>query len=147
MARLLSWDTTLPLKWVSDRLYLYQSSLSHLVFFLPSTFLFLSVPSSIHFSSLLSLSFFLASLLVIAWCKHRNFSVIITDFSWNISAEAVNNMGGLGFNGYDENGKAKWNRVTNANILKIEVRCFFFLVNGEYLVSLTQLTWLNWNIL
>ena len=35
-------------------------------------------------------------------------------------------MGGLGFNGYDENGKAKWNRVTNANILKIEVRCFFF---------------------
>lgn len=35
-------------------------------------------------------------------------------------AEAVNNMGGLGFNGYDENGKAKWNRVTNANILKIE---------------------------
>lgn len=67
-------------------------------------------------------------------------SLIISDFLLNISAEAVNNMGGLGFNGYDENGKAKWNRVTNANILKIEVRCFFFLVNGEYLVSLIQLT-------
>ncbi|PFX28210.1 Membrane-bound O-acyltransferase domain-containing protein 2 [Stylophora pistillata] len=35
-------------------------------------------------------------------------------------AEAANNMGGLGFNGFDENGKARWNRVTNANILKIE---------------------------
>ena len=33
----------------------------------------------------------------------------------------MNNMGGLGFNGYDENGKAKWNRVTNVNILKVEV--------------------------
>jgi len=38
-----------------------------------------------------------------------------------VSAEAVNNMCGLGFNGYDENGKAKWNRVTNVNILKVEV--------------------------
>lgn len=38
-----------------------------------------------------------------------------------VSAEAVNNMSGLGFNGYDENGKAKWNRVTNINILKVEV--------------------------
>ncbi|XP_020624953.1 lysophospholipid acyltransferase 2-like, partial [Orbicella faveolata] len=36
------------------------------------------------------------------------------------AAEAVNNMCGLGFNGYDENGKAKWNRVTNVNILKVE---------------------------
>lgn len=31
-------------------------------------------------------------------------------------------MGGLGFNGYDENGRAKWNRMTNVNILKLEVR-------------------------
>lgn len=46
-------------------------------------------------------------------------------------------MSGLGFNGYDENGKAKWNRVTNINILKVEVifpflsfeaRLFCFLV-------------------
>ena len=41
-----------------------------------------------------------------------------------ISAEAVNNMCGLGFNGYDENGKAKWDRVTNVDILKLEVRVF-----------------------
>ena len=31
-------------------------------------------------------------------------------------------MGGLGFNGYDENGKSKWDRITNVNILKLEVR-------------------------
>ena len=41
------------------------------------------------------------------------------------SAEAVNNMGGLGFNGYDENGKAKWDRITNINILKFEVILLF----------------------
>ena len=41
-----------------------------------------------------------------------------------VSAEAVNNMSGLGFNGYDENGKAKWDRVTNVDILKLEVRVF-----------------------
>ena len=35
-------------------------------------------------------------------------------------------MCGLGFNGYDENGKAKWNRVTNINILKVEVIFPFF---------------------
>ena len=47
------------------------------------------------------------------------------DVLLNFSAEAVNNMGGLGFNGYDENGKAKWDGVTNANILKIEVLFLF----------------------
>ncbi len=41
-------------------------------------------------------------------------------YCW-FSAEAVNNMCGLGFNGYDDNGKAKWDRVTNINILKVEV--------------------------
>ncbi len=35
-------------------------------------------------------------------------------------------MCGLGFNGYDENGKAKWDRVNNVNILKLEVRSCFF---------------------
>ncbi|PFX28212.1 Membrane-bound O-acyltransferase domain-containing protein 2 [Stylophora pistillata] len=35
-------------------------------------------------------------------------------------AEAMNNFCGLGFNGFDENGRAKWNRITNVNILKIE---------------------------
>ena len=42
-----------------------------------------------------------------------------------VSAEAVNNMCGLGFNGYDEK-KAKWNRVTNVNILKVEVIFYIF---------------------
>nr|XP_058944698.1 lysophospholipid acyltransferase 6-like isoform X2 [Pocillopora verrucosa] len=35
-------------------------------------------------------------------------------------AEAMNNFCGLGFNGFDENGRAKWNRMTIVNILKIE---------------------------
>ncbi|KAJ7361776.1 Lysophospholipid acyltransferase 1 [Desmophyllum pertusum] len=49
-------------------------------------------------------------------------------------AEAVNNMCGLGFNGYDENGKAKWDRVTNVNILKLE-----FASNMKEVLD-------NWNI-
>ena len=35
-------------------------------------------------------------------------------------------MCGLGFNGYDESGKAKWDRVTNVDILKLEVRVSFY---------------------
>lgn len=35
-------------------------------------------------------------------------------------------MCGLGFNGYDENGKAKWDLVTNVNVLKLEVRSCLF---------------------
>ncbi|XP_068736427.1 lysophospholipid acyltransferase 6-like [Montipora capricornis] len=35
-------------------------------------------------------------------------------------AEAVNNIAGFGFNGYDESGKAKWNLMTNVNIFKLE---------------------------
>ncbi|XP_020624973.1 membrane-bound O-acyltransferase domain-containing protein 2-like isoform X2 [Orbicella faveolata] len=49
-------------------------------------------------------------------------------------AEAVNNMCGLGFNGYDENGKGKWNRVTNVDILKLE-----FATNMKQVLD-------NWNI-
>ena len=48
-----------------------------------------------------------------------------------VSAEAVNNMCGLGFNGYDENGNAKWNRVTNVNILKVEVTFYIFFFSFE----------------
>jgi lysophospholipid acyltransferase 1/2 len=40
--------------------------------------------------------------------------------AWTIG-EAVNNASGLGFNGYDENGKAKWDLVTNIRILELEV--------------------------
>ncbi len=38
-----------------------------------------------------------------------------------VLADAVNNACGLGFNGYDENGNAKWDLVTNINIYKLEV--------------------------
>lgn len=38
-----------------------------------------------------------------------------------IVGEAVNASCGLGFNGYDEEGKARWDLVDNAGILKIEV--------------------------
>ena len=30
-------------------------------------------------------------------------------------------MGGLGFNGFDENGVAKWDRLTIVNVLRLEV--------------------------
>lgn len=35
-------------------------------------------------------------------------------------AESVNNCAGLGFAGYDKDGRAKWDLVTNINILEIE---------------------------
>ena len=38
-----------------------------------------------------------------------------------ILAELVNNASGLGFNGYDSNGNAKWDLLTNVNIMKLEV--------------------------
>ena len=38
-----------------------------------------------------------------------------------VLADAVNNASGLGFNGYDEHGNAKWDLVTNVNIFKLEV--------------------------
>ena len=36
-------------------------------------------------------------------------------------------MGGLGFNGYDEKGHAKWDRITNISILKFEVTFLYSL--------------------
>jgi lysophospholipid acyltransferase 1/2 len=38
-----------------------------------------------------------------------------------VLGDAVNNASGLGFNGYDDNGEAKWNLVTNINIFALEV--------------------------
>ena len=38
-----------------------------------------------------------------------------------VLADAVNNASGLGFNGYDSKGRAKWDLVTNVNIIKLEV--------------------------
>ncbi|CAH3196510.1 unnamed protein product [Porites evermanni] len=54
-------------------------------------------------------------------------------FAFKVS-EAVNNLAGLGFNGFDENGKAKWDRITNINILKFE-----FATNIKMVCD-------NWNI-
>ena len=48
-------------------------------------------------------------------CQYWSFCFVI------FLAEAVNNMCGLGFNGFDANGKAKWDGITNVNILKVEV--------------------------
>ena len=42
-------------------------------------------------------------------------------FAW-VLGDAVNNASGLGFNGYDDNGEAKWNLVTNINIFALEVK-------------------------
>ena len=41
-------------------------------------------------------------------------------FAWVI-ADLAGNASGLGFNGYDENGQAKWNLVSGVNIVAIEV--------------------------
>ena len=38
-----------------------------------------------------------------------------------LPGEAINNAAGLGFNGYESDGSAKWDLVTNVNIRKLEV--------------------------
>ena len=35
--------------------------------------------------------------------------------------DAVNNASGLGFNGYDDDGNAKWDLLTNVKIFQLEV--------------------------
>jgi len=40
-------------------------------------------------------------------------------FAW-ILADSVSNLSGFGFNGYDEEGSAKWDKITNVNPLKCE---------------------------
>jgi hypothetical protein len=37
-----------------------------------------------------------------------------------VLTDIVHNASGLGFNGYDEHGKAKWDLCTSVNILKLE---------------------------
>ncbi len=41
-------------------------------------------------------------------------------FFW-LMAESFNNCAGLGFTGYDERGRAKWNLVSNVDIVEIEL--------------------------
>jgi len=51
-----------------------------------------------------------------------------------LAGEAVNASSGLGYNGTDEKGKARWNLVDNADILQIEV-----LVVSLIFTEITQL--------
>lgn len=41
-------------------------------------------------------------------------------FAWTF-ADATCNNAGIGFNGFDVNGNAKWDRFSNVDILKFEV--------------------------
>lgn len=41
-------------------------------------------------------------------------------FAW-LTADAICNSSGLGFNGYDENGLAKWDLISNINVIEFEV--------------------------
>ena len=50
-----------------------------------------------------------------------NMHVIITiDIFFNL-ADGVLNAAGMGFNGYDENGEALWDKFTNVKVNNIEV--------------------------
>lgn len=41
---------------------------------------------------------------------------------WFVAGEAVNSSSGLGFNGYDQLGRAKWDLIDNADIFHVEVK-------------------------
>ena len=44
------------------------------------------------------------------------------------SGDAVHNIMGIGFNGYDDQGQARWDLISNVNILNIEVGIVMFKV-------------------
>ena len=54
-------------------------------------------------------------------------------FVWYLS-ESINNLCGLGFEGYNEKGQTKWNLITNAYPLKVE-----FALNPRDIFA-------NWNV-
>lgn len=39
-------------------------------------------------------------------------------------ADAICNNSGLGFNGYDDNGKSKWDLISNIDVISFEVILF-----------------------
>ncbi len=41
-------------------------------------------------------------------------------YVWYMS-DSINNLCGLGFSGYDEKGMAKWDLISNVNMLKVEL--------------------------
>uniref|UniRef100_UPI00358E43F2 lysophospholipid acyltransferase 1-like isoform X2 n=1 Tax=Myxine glutinosa TaxID=7769 RepID=UPI00358E43F2 len=45
-------------------------------------------------------------------------------FAWTL-ADAINNAAGYGFNGYDEDGRSRWDLISNLNIWKIETATDF----------------------
>uniref|UniRef100_UPI00398F56E2 lysophospholipid acyltransferase 2-like isoform X4 n=1 Tax=Pristiophorus japonicus TaxID=55135 RepID=UPI00398F56E2 len=45
-------------------------------------------------------------------------------FAWNL-ADAINNAAGFGFNGYDGKGNARWDLISNLNIVNIEFATSF----------------------
>lgn len=51
-------------------------------------------------------------------------------------ADAIYNNSGLGFNGYDERGKARWDLASNVDVFKFEVRYVYCLqyINKSILV-------------
>ncbi|KHN80848.1 Membrane-bound O-acyltransferase domain-containing protein 2 [Toxocara canis] len=60
-----------------------------------------------------------------AWCA-LFFVVIFLQrtqyyFAW-ILADAICNVSGLGFNGYDANGRARWDLVSNVDVIRVETR-------------------------
>ena len=45
-------------------------------------------------------------------------------YAW-ILADGICNLSGFGFNGFDENGTAKWDLVTNVDPIKVEMALSF----------------------
>ncbi|VDM41525.1 unnamed protein product [Toxocara canis] len=63
-----------------------------------------------------------------AWCA-LFFVVIFLQrtqyyFAW-ILADAICNVSGLGFNGYDANGRARWDLVSNVDVIRVEMATNF----------------------
>jgi hypothetical protein len=58
-------------------------------------------------------------------------------------ADAICNASGLGFNGYDDKGRARWDLISNVDVLKFEVSfvytnthfCLIVLFYKEFMVS------------
>lgn len=65
-----------------------------------------------------------ASMGIIQWSFFWFFIIFIQRvqyyYAW-VVADGICNLSGFGFNGFDENGKAKWDLVTNVDPYKVEV--------------------------
>ncbi|XP_038652899.1 lysophospholipid acyltransferase 1 isoform X4 [Scyliorhinus canicula] len=64
-------------------------------------------------------------------------------FAWTL-ADAINNAGGFGFNGLDENGNLRWDLISNLNIWNIEMRSSFrhyFLSSKTMKLGYDFVTW------